>query len=401
MNPQSTPNEPTNEPVPQTQPEPNNELQQSAPAQNNFPGVESAPVSSATTVVAAQPTSRKKLFIILGVVVAAVVLLGFAVFSVWYNKPENVVSDSFMKLATAKSSEGTLSLVMPSGESSNNVAVSYVQNEANEFSGTATIKSTGSGPAIDVKGSYAVDKDQTAFVKVENLRATFDAVAKSDPSMALYAQMFDGVIDSIDNKWISISQEDLQSLNGTASDNKELSCVEGKFEEFKKSSALQKEVQSLFNKYPFIQVTQVGTETVEGVLSNHYSLKPDEAKAKDFMAGAKNLTLFKNIDGCVEEDLAKQVDESVKEKTTAEDSNATQTFDYWVGVWSHEPVKLSMKSTEDSKTTTLEFKPKLNTKPTVTIPKADKSILELQAELMTTIGDLSGDTTQPTVRDDL
>ncbi len=400
MNPQNTPNDPSQVPKQPNQSAQTNESQPSTLPQNSFPSVGSSPTPASTPVVT-QPRSRKKLFIIIGVVVAALLLLGFAIFSLWYNKPENVVSDSFMKLATAKSSEGTMTLVMPSGESSNNVAVSYVQNEANELSGTASIKSTGNGPAIDVKGSYAVDKEQTAFVKVENLRTTIDAVAESDPSMAMYAQMFDGVIDSIDNKWISISQADLQKLSGTESEDKELTCVEGKFEEFKKSSSQQNEIQSLFNKYPFLQVNQVGTETVEGVMSNHYQLKPDEAKAKDFLAGAKNLTLFKNIDGCVEEDLAKQVDESVKEDSNADDSKATQTIDYWVGTWSHQPVKLSIKSTEDSKTTMFEFKPKLNTSPTVTIPKADKSIIELQEELMTTIGGLSSGMTEPTALDDL
>ncbi len=393
MNPQNTPNEPiqpttTDEQSKTTGPAPQ------APASPAFPAMEAA----SQPVVVAQPPSRKKLYIIIGAVVAGLLLIAFAVFSLWYNKPENVVSDSFMKLATAKSSEGTMTLVMPSGEASNNVAISYVQNEANELSGTASIKSSGSGAKIDVKASYAVDKDQTAFVKVENLRSTLDEVSKSDPSMALYAQMFDGVVDSIDNKWISVSQSDLQKLSGTQPEDKELSCVEGKFEEFKKNSSQQKEVQSLFNKYPFLGVTQAGTETVDGVLSNHYVLKPDEAKAKDFMSGAKNLTVFKNIDGCVAEDLAKQVDESAKESSKDTSSKSTQNIDYWVGVWSHEPVKLSIKSTEDSKTTTFEFKPKLNTKPTVTIPKADKSIIELQEELTATI---NGMMTQPTAMDDL
>ncbi|MEO5690560.1 MAG: hypothetical protein ABIQ64_00010 [Candidatus Saccharimonadales bacterium] len=398
MNPQN----PQNTPIEPQQPMPNNQpVSPESTTQTASPTPETLTQTPVQPVFASAPHSRKKLFIIIGAVVAALLLLGFAVFSLWYNKPENVVSDSFMKFATAKSSQGSATMVIPSGESSNNVAFSYAQNEANELSGTASVKSTGSGPALDIKGSFAADKAQTAYIKLENLRTTLDAVAKSDPSMALYGEMFAGVVDAVDNKWISVSQADLQKLSGTDSQDKELSCVEGKVTEFKKSSSQQNEIQKLFAKYPFIKVTQVGTETVEGVYSNHYQLKPDEAKAKDFLSGAKTLTLVKAIDDCVSEDIAKQLDEAAKEKTSNSDSKPEGTIDYWVGVWSHEPVKLSMKSTENKRTSTVEFKPKLNTNPTVTIPKADKSIIELQQETTAATSSLYGDMTEPMPLDDL
>jgi hypothetical protein len=358
-----------------------------------IPGVEPtvAPLDTGNvypdTLPPKKKSKKKLILIVAGAVLVALVASG-AVFGLWYNNPQNVVGDSFMKLATATSSEGTATLVMPSDGSTNTFALSYAQNEANEMSGTMTLASTGSGPVYGMKAAFAVDKEQTAYVKVENLRKTVETFAKSNPEGAMYITMFDGIIDSVDNKWISISQTDLQKLEGTESEDKELSCVEDKIAAFQGDKAQQNEVRDLYSKHPFIDVTQVGTETVEGVYSNHYQLQPNEAKAKEFFAGTKNLTVFKNIDGCVEQDLAKAVDDSLKQESPTADSKATDTVDYWVSVLSHEPVKLSVKSVESDKTTLLEFKPKLNTNPTVTIPKADKTLIELQAELMASYAEM-------------
>ncbi len=328
-----------------------------------------------------QKKSKKKLILIVISAVVAVLVASGVAFGLWYNNPQNAVGDSLMKLATATSSEGTATLVIPAGDSTNNVAFSYAQNESNEISGTMSLASTGSGPTYDVKGAFAVDKDQTAYIKVENLRKNIETLAEAEPEGAMYLSLFDGIIDSVDNKWISISQTDLQKLNGTQSEDKELSCIEDKFVAFQTDKSQQNEVRDLYTKHPFIDVTQLGTETVEGVYSNHYQLKANEAKAKEFVTGTKNLTVFKNIDGCVKQDLAKELDRSLSEEQVTSESKSTDTVDYWVGVWSHEPVKFAVKSVESNKTTLLEFKPKLNTNPAVTIPKADKTIIELQEEL--------------------
>lgn len=356
-----------------------------------------APATTPTPAVATKPAfavgsdnSKKKLILIIAGAVVVVLLASIAAFALWYNKPENVVSDSFMKVLTAKTSEGSVSAVMEEAGTKTSVVASYAQNQNNEAAGSASVDmSGGEGPAYKLSGKFAVDKEQTVYVKVDNVRKALEAMVGSDPSAAMYLEMFEGVITSVEGKWISVSQKDLQELSGNESEDKELTCVQGKVTEFQKSKSQQNELQNLYNKNQFIKVAQKGTETVEGVYSNHYVLTADEAKAKEFSKGVKSLTVFKNIDGCMAEDLAKQVDENINEK--ADDSTkSSSTVNYWVGVWSHEPVKVVVNSTEGEQKTTLEFKPKLNTNPSVSIPKADKSIKELQQELVTSTEALYG-----------
>lgn len=359
-----------------------------------------APVATSPVVKTNDTNSRKKLILIIAGAVFVVLLASIAAFSLWYNKPENVVSDSFMKALTAKTSEGSLSLVLNVKDTKTSVIANYLMNQNNEASGKASVEIDAEGPAYTLSGDFAVDKGQTMYVKVDNVRKALEAMVGSDPSAALYLQMFEGVITSVEGKWISVSQKDLQELSGKNPEDKELSCVQGKVTEFQKTKSQQNELRSLYDKHQFIKVAQKGTETIDGVYSNHYVLTPDEAKTKEFFRGVKSLTVFKNIDGCVADDLAKQVDDGINEK--ADDSTKTaSTIDYWVGVWSHEPVKLLVNTTEGEQKSTLEFKPKLNTNPSVTIPKADKSIIELQQELMSSTEALYGGMLEPAPLDNL
>ena len=344
---------------------------------------EPTPTQPLQPLSAAPKNSKKKL--VIGIVVALLLVLGGggAVFGLWYNKPENVVADSFMKALTATSSEGTLNTkVTTKGSPTFTLAGNYKQSEAKELLGAAKLEIEDNGKKYNLDTAFAASKDQTLYVKVDNLRKAVDGLTEAEPMVGFYAEVMSDVITSVDGKWVSISQDDLKELTGEDQTDKELTCVDQKYNEFLKDSKQQKELRDLYEKHAFIKVKQVGTETVDGVYSNRYELTGDEKAANDFANGAKSLTVFKNIDSCLEQDLAKDLNDDMKDAVKTDSKEKTKV-EYWVGVISHQPVKLTVTSSSDDGTLNLEFKPKLNTKPSVEMPTADKTLKELSKEVET------------------
>jgi hypothetical protein len=329
------------------------------------------------------PAKKSKKKLVLGIVAAVVLVLGSAgaAFGLWYNKPENVVADSYMKMLTATSSEGVLTAkVSDEGSPTFSLSGGYKQSVGKEVLGNAKVEIDDNGKKYTLDSNFAVSKDQTYYVKLDKLRETIDGLTESQPIIGLYTEMFDDVINSVDGKWVSISQSDLKELTGEDQTDKELACVDQKYNEFLKDASQQNELKNLYQKHMFIKVKALGTETVDGVLSNRYLLESDVKAADAFANGAKSLKVFKNIDGCLERDLAKEINDEIKDAVELDEGEKT-TAEYWVGVWSHEPVKFKVNSTSKSGTLELEFKPKLNTQPAVTMPKADKTLVELNKEI--------------------
>jgi hypothetical protein len=360
--------------------------QPSSLSNNEFPEIPHTPEppeTQTTPYMGVTPTKKSHKKAIIGVLVAVLLVLGSATaaFGLWYNKPENVVADSFMKVLTAKSSEGTVSAkVTEKGSPTVTAGGDFKQSEASEVLGNAKVTIDNNGKVNTIDGSFAVSKDQTFYVKINQLKKAVDALTEAEPMVGVYTQIFDDVIKSVDGKWVSISQSDIKELTGEDQTDKEMVCVEQKYNEFLKDNKQQQELRALYEKHPFIKVKSVGMETVDGVYSNRYELTGDEKVANDFANGVKSLTVFKNIDGCLEQDLAKDINDELKDSVKTDNGEKTKV-EYWVGVVSHEPVKFNVVSTKDGSTMNLELKPKLNTKPSVEMPKADKTLKDLSKDI--------------------
>lgn len=382
------PNQDQQAPQPQEpQPTPPGEPKPATTQSNTFEefphiDVAPAPESMQPTAPVVAKKSRKKPILIAVAAVVVVLASAGAAFGLWYNKPENAVADSFMKMLTATSSEGVMTAkITDEGTPGIAVSANYKQAENKEAIGGVKIEIDDNGKKYNLDGSFASSKDQTYYVKVDNLRKTIDGLAEENPMVGFYTETFNDIITSVDGKWISISKSDLKELTGEDNTNKEVTCVEQKYNEFLKDSKQQNELKSLYQKHSFIKVKSLGSQTVDGVYANHYELTGDTNAANDFANGVKSLTVFKNIDNCLEQDLAKDINEQMKDAVKTDEGEKT-TVEYWVSVWSHEPVKFKVKSTnKDNGVLDLEFKPKLNTKPAVTMPKADKTILQLRDEI--------------------
>jgi hypothetical protein len=387
----------------QNQPLGSQPLQNKPLALDAFPHIEE---NATQTIMQPVPTKKrfgKKPLLIAIAAVVVVLGAGGAVFGLVYNKPENVVADSMMKSIVARSSTSTMQVSYKgkgSSEANINVSATIMQNESDQSSVIGKLSTAVDGKSYSVSFDGVTDKDQTVYVKVSELKSLLDTLSKDNPFMESLMEVYQPIIAAVDNKWISISESDLKKLTGEETEDKQTKCLVEKIKAFQTDKPQQKQIRDLYDKNQFIIVKSAGTETVSGVYANKYTLTGDDAKAKSFLKGLKDTTAFKSIDDCVDEDLAKNVDEELNnnsdvDKETQDDT--TTTVEYWVGFWSHEPVKARAVSSNNEGTLTIEVTTKLGTNPAVTIPKADKSILDLQKEIEEATSALYGDYSEYTV----
>lgn len=361
--------------------------------QSESPG---APIESvafpSTAVVAGSKgrfTRRQRRLIVALTSLLLVLGLTGSIFYFVYNKPETVVADSFMKLATANSSTIQANATV---HADNTTAVLQVRTDTSSGSqGMAIVDgSLKSGDTnLPLKLSFAVDKEDTLFFKVDKTRQILDTfkrtLADSGADSTRAAAAMEAFAQSIDGQWISVSDDDIETLTGQRQDDQASKCVEEQLTSFRSAKSQQEEVRQAYDKNKFVVVEQRGLEQIDGVYANHYRLKQDQAKARSFMLAMRDTQLFKNIDNCTDVDLAGVVKDSaddIKSSVDTPSSSAlTITTDYWVSIIGHEPLRSTIDIREGTKTALFDIRYKLNNNPTITIPNADKSILDLRREI--------------------
>lgn len=337
----------------------------------------------AAPFVAPPKRNKKKLVIasVIGVVVAVMLAAG-SVFAFWYNKPENVVLDALQKAVTASSGEfdGTLSANSQDDvEADLAVTYSLMSNSAGESSGSSDITvNLPDEDDINLKTAFASSKEGDLYLKVENARSLLEQYLGMLGSGD--TEMFEGLIAKLDNKWVVITKEDLEELG--QSDDQETVCVQDAIKTFQTDEAQQKELEDAYRKNNFFIIDGLGSETVNGRFSNHYSVTVDKAKAKNFALALPESRVFKAVDECVEDDFVTTWRELINDEAATDDTNAEENVEIWIDMWSHEltKVKLSASNKDDGLDIVADANLRFNTNPSVTIPVADTTVDDLREE---------------------
>ena len=372
------------EPLAQSPSSPSDTIQTEAPRPAPLLAISDEPSSAPFVPIILgdppKPHSKRK-WIIVAAAVLLVLIGSGSVFGLVYNNPNNAVADSILKTLTASSAnaDGSLS-VFVQDQFDIKMGYSYQQSTANQYELSTNLEQKAGDKTYKLNATLVGDTNKTTYVKIAKLAELSDALLGEEAQAYLDKDSYDKLVSAIDGKWISISNKDIESFAGESS-NKELECVQQKFVSLRTDTGQQSELRDLYLKHPFIVTEYKGVEVVNGAMTNHYVLKGDENQAKEFTRGLKDTGLFKSIDGCVKEDLAKGIDEQLKDDTSSKDSKAEETVDYWVNMWNHHPVKFKVGIKEDKDQTTFVADTKLNSNPTVTVPKADKSLSELKTEI--------------------
>lgn len=367
-------------------------LQAEMPAVENMPAeaetepqVVSVP-SEPLAAVASSPKPKKKLFVLLAIVLGVLLVLAgsaYAVYALWYNNPKRVVSEAFSNLINAKDISLDGSLVGESSTAKTAVKLSLLANN-DKASGSFQLDFTESDTTASLKAQLASEKDKL-YIKLEELQKALNTLY-GEALVSQMQQYFGTLIQKIDGKWIVITTDDLNDLTKSES-SKETTCVQEEMSKLQSDAGKRSEFTKLLNDNFFIDITDKGTASINGVQSNHYELKFNKETYKQFLSRLKETDVFKAVDNCLKDtDLASQVDNSMKSLDTgANDDKQQQTYELWVDTWSHEITQFSASSSNATSGTTqqLILQPKFNTNPQITMPKAETTIKDIKTEIET------------------
>ena len=330
------------------------------------------------------PKKRKKAFIIGAIVAGAAALLiggGALAYNLWYQNPNKVVSDAIVNAITAKTISATGVLEVETDDYKLKVEASG-KNSLEAHSNVA-VKVTYSADdvnfVVDGEGVYSAEGD--IYVKLKDARKLADSIEEQSNGDVSF-EVFDGVINKVDGKWIKIGKEDL----GDVSEEYEKSqkCVADISKQLEEDASfrktVEKETENLYKSHPFIVVgDKLGSRTINGAGSLGYKLTGDEKVADEFFTSFGDSQLGKKFKDC-----NKDIDFSniFNESTDKEDkSTGTTEAEIWVSRFGHSITEVNLKGEDDGSKGSLVLNPVFNKNEKVEIPSDTIPFTELQKDI--------------------
>ncbi len=373
-----------------SQPEPKSEpvqpYMQSDPVTQPVPEPQMSPqfIQQAEASPQTYPVAKKsKKGLIIGFVVATLfVLIGAsaAVFAFVYNDPKNVVADGLFKLATSENVSMTGNYTMTEGGSSVKIDFDAYANKT-QLSGNVDVTYNVAGKDTKIKAHYIGDS-KTSYIKVDDARRhilDLSGMSEMDEDQARsFEEIFGDLMDKLDGKWVKITDEDLDSYSKLNNGPSVVTatCTEEQLRKISEDTGGTQEIKDLYTKYTFIIPESLGSETVDGVNSNHYKLKLDKRVLSDFLNGFLGTKLFSAVDDCSSDNLAEELKTTIGELKT-DTSEFKTKMEIWINPWSHEVTKMSASEDDETTKSSLEIKPKTGVKNPIEVPTDVTTIKEL------------------------
>ncbi len=329
------------------------------------------------------PKSKKKPLIIGLVLLLVIVVAAICTYFFWYQNPNKVVGDALGNVINAESVEADYTMTLENTEDDGTVEVSGIF-KANEEKAQLDAKATVSGEIdFDVDASAIVDKDNTAYLKVNDVKTLVSQIIGGAEIGAL-PPSFDTLITKIDGNWIKITEKDLEEFTqGSTSEN----CESKALDKIRNDSATKNELRELYVKYPLITVVEnLGSESA----SIGYVVEPNNENTKKFIEGVNNTTVYKELKTC-DPNI-----EDVKYEDVIDEKNTDQRVEVWINRWTHELSKMTVSGTDDSAKYTFSTNPKFNGAPAVETPDEALTVQDLRADIEAVISDFFGGVTEST-----
>jgi flagellar basal body-associated protein FliL len=316
--------------------------------------IQSNPVTAPTTApetppVAAMPSvnpPKKKKGLVIGIVIAAVVVLlaggAAAAYQFIYQNPEKVVTDALQSVLTAKTLSTKGTIVYDQDDVKLFVTFNAKSDDAGagEVGVEATIEAQ--GETFNVNASGLLDKDGLLYFKIKDVKklviSYFSSLGVTDTSF------LDDLIAKVDDKWIRISEDDINELSAEAGTTQ--ACVTEAYASFKTDAKQQDELGKLYEKNRFIVIGEsLGSKTIDGVDSIGYAVSVDDTKFKDFYKGIGDTQLGKKMVGCDD-----SIDFSDTSDFDSETSSDADVIKVWASRFGHQlsELELSGKSEDDA-----------------------------------------------------
>lgn len=345
------------------------------PKNHVTPKQEGAVVSQPTT-----PLKKSKKGLIVGLVAAGVVLVGcvtgLIVYATVYNSPNNVVFDAFNKMLSAKDLQMTGTMTSHSGGVEMQGTFKTASDQNSRSRADQTITMTVGGQNMTFKVHTASTKDEL-FVKLDDLRTMIQKLYGKGSSMNDAIEQYYGpLLDKIDSKWVRVTMNDIEELSSGAVKGSQFVCAREAIEKVRSDNSLKNELTDLYKKNSFMQISSVGSDAI----GSRYSIRFDAESMKKFVSTLRETRLFKAIDTCFDGKVREALDNAKSTKDPSTDQ-ATYAVDVWVDGWSHDLKKVAYSVQSNGSDLTYEMLPKLNTNPTIEIPKGETSVQDLKTEI--------------------
>ncbi|HET8884189.1 MAG TPA: hypothetical protein VFM68_01830 [Candidatus Saccharimonadales bacterium] len=300
---------------------------------------------------------------LLGLVAVAVLL-----YNLWYQNPNKVVSDGIMHAIKAKTVTYTGKIAVD-GESNFNIAING-KGTSDKGTLNAVLSFDVDDKTYELEGNTIASYDGNWYFKVKNIDELVKNYRATVPPPS--QDLFDKIIDKIDDKWIKINAEDLKSYSPDAAQAQR--CMNDAFKKFQDEDKLEQELISLYKQYQFIVIDEkLGSR--EGSIGYVLATNPDTAK--EFAKGLRETSLYKTLHDCdasftiKDSDLTKQSDSS--------DDNGK--VELWVSRWSHRVTKVAVTTDSKQGAVNVVVEPTFNKNVTITTPKDTTTLKKLQADV--------------------
>lgn len=298
--------------------------------------------------------NKKKRKIIIGTIISvAVVILGgsWSAFALWYQNPDNAVTDAIAKSLTAKTI-GVSGGFIYNGQIGSKFDVMYGYNDG--FSGKVEIGvgTDESGQSVVVNTDIVGESDGDMYFKLDNIDKLISTIMQQT---TLALRMF-GVPDTkikeqqdkfetfispmakkINGKWILYGASEIRKFN--KKDARVYECTFKILEDIGHNPAKLADIGVVyFQNRVFVVKESLGVKDGK----SGYVVKVDQDAAKRFFDALKNTQPYKDLDKCTNGALTEQASKTSALGTLQKKVPEVE-FEIWIDYWTHHlrQVKLS------------------------------------------------------------
>lgn len=353
---------------------------------------------------------KKGLIITLASIGALILVVGGALlFVVIHNNPEKVVSETLAKTLSAKSVsfKGKLTTASTSGRYGDDTEVQFsgIINESSQIFADVSIDFEYGYQSFKVNLNVVADNGKLYF-KINNLKSLLTELSSGGSGSAnmmsqFYVKYYTSLVEKIDGKWISVSDDDLKGYTNSDEYNGEkLACVQNALAKFGDDKSAIDGFMKVYNETkPFAVKTngsnQDGSRYMfvsdrandSGEDGSRYILIPDKANIDSFLKAVKGTQLFKLVDDCSQTDIKADVDsrikinDEIKSGALITSESELPNIEVWINAWSRTLNRIVISSTDSDDT--FELRPTFNDNQKVEIPTDTIPLKDLQSELYT------------------
>ena len=355
--------------------------------------------NTASTDTTAKTKGKKKTGLIIGLAIAAVVVIGGGVGAIaylnWHESPEQTLADAISNVWNAKNIQAEATITGEAKDKDSDFSkielkmnMIATQNAASMSINTLSIDTKENGSYnLSVESAYSLDDD--IYFKIGGIKEAFDGAMKNvdkdeAEELETISGMVGGVIEVLDNQWIKIDSDLLKEMGV----KDQYDCYKEKAKALS-SEDFKKKVAEIYENHGFIALKDDKVVKTEDGLS-YYSIKIDNKESEAFGEEVEKLDEVKALTSCFDSKLDADDDEDdeldddpdLEFKDDIKKEDEQRDYDLLVGIsgWNHTLKAVEAKSSDDDADMSIKLNLSYDEK-AVELPGDAKNAKDLVEEL--------------------